>query len=167
MPVQKQSGNLSYAPRIWSCGWKALCIGSNFLFFCVLPLFILRMVQSTFDKNSAGELCSEAFFCSYGVQFFLFFISVSALNILMYRVTKKTEPINFFITCTKKKRNNSNFVHSNFWTCWWILGPQFYMHRIYFISWKKEKARIKFMNFSQKYMGSVFCVGLVGVTLYL
>ena len=27
------------------------------------------------------------------------------------------------------------------------------MHRIYFLSRKKEKARIKFMNFSQKYMG--------------
>ena len=43
------------------------------------------------------------------------------------------------------------------------------MHRIYFISWKKkkkkkEKARIKFMNFSQKYMGSVF---FGGVTLYM
>ena len=36
------------------------------------------------------------------------------------------------------------------------------LHRIYFISWKKENARIKFMNFSQKYMGSVF----LGVTLY-
>ena len=40
-------------------------------------------------------------------------------------------------------------------TCWWILWSQFFMHRIYFISWKKEKARIEFMNFSQKYMGSV------------
>ena len=33
------------------------------------------------------------------------------------------------------------------------------MHRIYFIFWKKEKARIKFMNFSEKYMGSVFFLG--------
>ena len=69
---------------------------------------------------------------------------------------KKTKPINFFITSTKIKQNNSNFVHSNFWTCWWILWSQFFMHRIYFISWKKEKARIKFMNFSQKYMGLFF-----------
>ena len=30
-----------------------------------------------------------------------------------YRVTQKTEPINFFITSTKIKQNNSNFVHSN------------------------------------------------------
>ena len=33
------------------------------------------------------------------------------------------------------------------------------MHRIYFKSWKKEKARIEFMNFSQKCMGSVFFWG--------
>ena len=76
---------------------------------------------------------------------------------------KKTEPINFFITSTKIKQNNSNFVHLNFWTCSWILWSQFFMHRIYFIPWKKEKVRIKFMNFSQKYMGSVF----LGVTLYI
>ena len=68
----------------------------------------------------------------------------------------KTEPINIFITSTKIKQNNSNFLHSNFWPYWWILWSQFFMHKIYFISCKKEKARIKFMNFSQKYMGSVF-----------
>ena len=39
------------------------------------------------------------------------------------------------------------------------------MHRIYFISWKKEKTWIKFMNFSQKYMGSDFFLR-GGVTLY-
>ena len=39
------------------------------------------------------------------------------------------------------------------------------MHRIFFISRKKEKARIKFMNFSQNNMGSVFFLG--GVTLYM
>ncbi len=33
------------------------------------------------------------------------------------------------------------------------------MHSIYFISWKKEKAKIEFMNLSQKYMGSVFFWG--------
>ena len=57
------------------------------------------------------------------------------------------------------KQNNSNFVHSNFWTCWLILWSQFFMHIIYFISWKNEKARIEFMNFSQKYLGSVFFWG--------
>ena len=31
---------------------------------------------------------------------------------------KNTEPIKHFITSTKIKQNNSNFVHSNFWTCW-------------------------------------------------
>ena len=86
----------------------------------------------------------------------------------LYRVTppqKKTEPINFFITSTKIKQNNSNFVYSNFWTCWWILLSQFFMHRIYFISCKKkEKARIKFMNFSQKYMGSAFLGGSLCTT---
>ena len=61
-----------------------------------------------------------------------------------------------FITSTKIKKKNSNFVHSNFWTFWWILWSQFFMHRIYFISWKKEKARIKFMNFSEKCLSSVF-----------
>ena len=70
-------------------------------------------------------------------------------------------PSTLFITSTKIKQHNSNFVPSNFWTCWWILWSRFFMHRIYFISWRKEKARIKFMNFSQKYMGSVcffFCL---------
>ena len=56
---------------------------------------------------------------------------------------KKTEPINFFITSTKIKQNNSNFVHSNSWTCWWIQWSQFFMHRIYFISWKKKKEKRK------------------------
>ena len=65
------------------------------------------------------------------------------------------EPINFFITPTKIKQNNSNFVHSNFWKCWWIPWSQFFIHKIYFIS-RKKKARIKFMNFSQKYMGLLF-----------
>ena len=73
--------------------------------------------------------------------------------------TTTTELINIFITSTKIKQNNSNFVHSNFWTCWWIQWSQFFMHRIYFISWKKEKARIKFMNFSKRYTGSVFFFG--------
>ena len=31
---------------------------------------------------------------------------------------KKTEPITIFITSTKIKQNDSNLVHSNFWTCW-------------------------------------------------
>ena len=71
-----------------------------------------------------------------------------------------------FITFTKINQNNSNFVHSKIWTCWWILWSQFFMHRIYFISWKKEKVRIKFMNFNQKYMGSDFLGGhpVVGQT---
>ena len=76
----------------------------------------------------------------------------------IYRVTpppKKNRTHKRFITSTKIKQNNSNFVHSNFWTCWWILWPQFSLQRIYFISWKK-KARIEFMNFSQKSMGSAF-----------
>ena len=81
------------------------------------------------------------------------------LKYLVQRDQKKTKPINIFITSTEIKQNNSNFVHSNFWTCWWIQWSQFFMHRIYFISWKKEKARIKFMNFSQKFMGSVFLGG--------
>ena len=75
---------------------------------------------------------------------------------MIQKKKQKTEPINFFITSTKIKQNNSNFVHSNLCLCMIILWSQFFMHRIYFISWKKEKAGIKFMNFSQKYMGSVF-----------
>ena len=72
------------------------------------------------------------------------------IYIYIYRVTpQKTEPISFFITSTKIKQNNSNFVHSNFCKCWWILWSQCFMDRICFISWKKEKARIKSMNFSQ------------------
>ena len=71
-------------------------------------------------------------------------------------MTKKTEPINLFITSTKIKQNNFNSFPWKTRTCWWILWSQFFMHRIYFTSWKKEKIRIRFMNFSQKYMGSAF-----------
>ena len=47
----------------------------------------------------------------------------------IYRVTKKkkkkkrTELINFFITSTKIKQNNSNFVRSNFWTYLYLPNP--------------------------------------------
>ena len=78
-----------------------------------------------------------------------------SIYIYIYRVTKKTEPINFFITSTKIKQNNSNFVH--FWTCWWILWSQFFMHRIYFISWKKRKGKKYIYEFQSKIYG--FCWG--------
>ena len=51
---------------------------------------------------------------------------------------KKAETINFFITSTKIKQNNSTSFPWKTRTCWWILWSQFFMHRIYFISWKKK-----------------------------
>ena len=39
------------------------------------------------------------------------------IYIYIYRVTQKTEAMNFFITSTKIKQDNSNFVHSNFCLC--------------------------------------------------
>ena len=41
------------------------------------------------------------------------------------------------------------------------------MHAIYFISRKKEKVSIKFMYFSQKYMGSVFFGHPVYIYIYI
>ena len=102
-------------------------------------------------------------FCTFLIYIFTYHISIYIFLWYTQGDPPKIEPINFFITSTKIKQNNSNFVHSNFWTWWWILWSQLFMHRIYFISWKKEKAWIKFMNFCQKYMGSVFFC----VTLYI
>ena len=67
-----------------------------------------RERQRQRDRESQGNLCNDDD------------VNDKTMN---YRVTpppqkKKTEPINLFITSTKIKQNNSNFVHSNFWTCW-------------------------------------------------
>ena len=125
-----------YWEKQWLCCEVRMRATENQLHFCCMIHVPVSVIIPVLKKNA------------------LLFDSPS------YRVTpQKTEPINFFITSTKIKQNNSNFVHSDFWTCWWILWSQFFMHRIYFIYWKKEKARIKFMNFSQKYMGCVFLGG--------
>ena len=81
----------------------------------------------------------------------------------MYRVTpKKTEPINFFISSTKIKQNNSNFVHFCLSKPKCFRNLRCFAQKLWSTSYpeKKEKARIKFMNFSQKYMSSVFWVTL-------
>ena len=43
----------------------------------------------------------------------------------------------------------------------------FHAQNLLHILKKKEKARIKLMNFSQKYMGSVLVIFVGGVTLYV
>ena len=88
-----------------------------------------------------------------------------------YRVTplkkNRTHKL-FFITSTKIKQNNSNCVHLNFWKCWWILWSQFFMHRIYFISWKKKKRlefnlRISVKNIWVLFFGGLPCNSATGV----
>ena len=73
-------------------------------------------------------------FVVFRIYFFLVFIYVYVSSLMLcvcecvcwrgfgfhlHRVIpKKAEPRSFFITSTKIKQNNSNFVNSNFWTCW-------------------------------------------------
>ena len=61
---------------------------------------------------------NQIFFIYYNLKKKIIYLSKKNLLFIYQGDPKKPRIHKLIITSTKIKQNNSNFVHSNFWTCW-------------------------------------------------